>query len=76
MASYTSLHLPFGRSDQDETICNLDHQNTTPEGMRRLFKGLEMTDRAGNVAPGTVYPDQLAPIIRRDREALELVTAR
>lgn len=76
LSSYTSPHLPFGRSKEDETICNLYNQTTTQEALRRLFKGLEMTNRAGNVAPVRVYPDQLAPIIRHDGEALELVKAR
>lgn len=71
-AGPVDLHLP----EEDETICNLYNQTTTQEAMRQLFKGLEMTDRAGNVAPGRVYPDQLAPIIRHDGEALELVKAR
>lgn len=76
LPSYTSPHLLFGRSEEDETICNLYNQTTTQEAMRQLFKGLEMTDRAGNVAPGRIYPDQPAPIIRHDGEALELVKAR
>lgn len=42
--------------------------------MRRLFSGLK--DRLGNLAPGTYYPDQMAPIIRHTGEGLELVYAR
>jgi hypothetical protein len=32
-----------------------------------------LTDRAGNVAPGSVYPDQMAPIIRHGQDGPELV---
>ena len=42
--------------------------------MIRLVKGL--TDRAGNVAPGSVYPDQMAPIIRHGQDGPELVKVR
>lgn len=42
--------------------------------MRRLFPGV--TDRAGNLQPGRVYPDQPGAIIRHDGDGLELVTAR
>ena len=42
--------------------------------MIRFVKGL--TDRAGNVAPGSVYPDQMAPIIRHGQDRRELVKAR
>ena len=42
--------------------------------MIRLVKGL--TDRVGNVAPGSVYPDQMAPIIRHGQDGPELVKAR
>ncbi|WP_269436678.1 SOS response-associated peptidase family protein [Paracoccus liaowanqingii] len=42
--------------------------------MRRLFKGL--TDDAGNLEPGRVYPDQWAPIIRNGEGGPELVKAR
>lgn len=42
--------------------------------MRGLFTGL--TDRVGNLGPGTFYPDQMAPIIRHSGDGLELVRAR
>lgn len=76
LPGYSSPFLPFGRSEDDDTVCNLYNQTTTQEAMRQLFKGLTMTDRAGNVAAGKVYPDQLAPIIRHDGNSLELVKAR
>jgi len=57
-------------------ICNLYSQTTTQEAMRQLFRGLSLTDRLGNLAPGKVYPDQMAPIIRHDGEALEMAMAR
>lgn len=57
-------------------MCNLYSNTTTQEAMRRLFNGL--TDRAGNLEPGRVFPDQLAPIIRHDsgESGLELAKAR
>jgi putative SOS response-associated peptidase YedK len=51
------------------------YSSTLPqEAMRRLFS--DLVDHAGNLEPGQVYPDQLAPIIRRDGDGLELVRAR
>ena len=44
--------------------------------MRRLFAGVNVLDRAGNLEPGEVYPDRLAPIIRNDGDNLELARAR
>ena len=55
-------------------MCNLYSNTTTQEAMRRLFPRLN--DRAGNLTPGEVYPDQLAAIIRQDEAGLELVKAR
>ncbi|TMV36154.1 SOS response-associated peptidase, partial [Thioclava sp. BHET1] len=42
--------------------------------MRTLFKGI--SDRAGNLGPGTFYSDQMAPIIRHGADGLELAKAR
>lgn len=42
--------------------------------MRQLFAGL--TDHTGNLQPGRVYPDYLAPIIRTGDAGPELVMAR
>lgn len=47
---------------------------TSQEALTRLIDGL--TDRAGNLASGSVYPDQLAPIIRNGDDGPELVKAR
>lgn len=55
-------------------MCNLFASKVSQDALRRLFEG--MTDRAGNIQPGLIYPDQLAPIIRHDDEGLELVKAR
>lgn len=57
-------------------MCNLYTQTTAVDAMRRLFDGLKVADSAGNLAPGQVYPDQLAPIIRHDGEGLALARAR
>lgn len=42
-------------------MCNLYRQMTAAQAMRDLFAGLE--NRAGNVEPGDIYPDRMAPII-------------
>lgn len=55
-------------------MCNLYNVTTTQEAMIRLVDGL--TDRAGNLEPGQIYPDQLAPIIRNGAKGPELVRAR
>ncbi|MTH79426.1 SOS response-associated peptidase [Paracoccus aestuariivivens] len=74
---YSSPALPFGRkTGEDEALCNLYNVSTTQEAMRQLFRSFEFTDKAGNLEPGSIYPDRLAPIIRHNREALELVRAR
>jgi putative SOS response-associated peptidase YedK len=55
-------------------MCNLYSSTLPQEAMRRLFP--DLADRAGNLEPGQVYPDQFAPIIRHDGDGLELVRAR
>lgn len=60
----------IGSSD----MCNLYASNASQEALRRTFPGL--TDRAGNLAAGSIYPDQLAPIIRHGSDGPELVKAR
>lgn len=77
--TYTSPNLIVapGAGD-DESVCNLYRQTTAQDAMRQLFKGAVFADRAGNLEPGQIYPDRLAPIIRHDRDSggLELVRAR
>lgn len=55
-------------------MCNLYNVTTNQQAIREIFGGLH--DRAGNLAPGQVYPDQLAPIVRHGADGLELVKAR
>ncbi len=55
-------------------MCNLYSSTTTQEAMRRLFPGLN--DQAGNLQPGRVYPNYLAPVVRHDGGALTLTRAR
>ena len=55
-------------------ICNLYNHTTPQEALVRLIDGL--TDRSGNLAPGSVYPDQMAPILRNGADGPELVKAR
>ena len=66
----------MARSSGNDDVCNLYSQTTTQQAMRQLFSNHPFTDRAGNLEPGSVYPDQLAPIIRHDGGALELARAR
>lgn len=61
-------------SARAKAICNLYNVTTSQEALTRLVEGL--TDRAGNLASGSVYPDQLAPIIRNGEGGRELVKAR
>lgn len=51
-------------------MCNLYNHTTAVEAMRGLFKGLE--NRAGNIEPGSVFPDQMAPIITRNADGAVL----
>lgn len=55
-------------------MCNLYNQTTAAEAMRRLFAGID--NRAGNVEPGDIYPDRLAPIVTAEGEAHALRRAR
>ncbi|MGC1488603.1 MAG: SOS response-associated peptidase [Albidovulum sp.] len=57
-------------------MCNLYTQTRAQEAMRRLFVGQTFYDHTGNLEPGKIYPDQLAPIIRHGEDELELVKAR
>ena len=57
-------------------MCNLYSQTRAQEAMRQLFQHRGWTDRTGNLEPGDIYPDQLAPIIRNAADGgLELVKA-
>lgn len=44
--------------------------------MRQLFPSRAWIDRAGNVEPGSVYPDRLAPIVHCEGESMVLRKAR
>lgn len=57
-------------------MCNTYSQLMAQEAMRQLFADLRWSDRAGNLQPGDIYPDRMAPIVRHDGEGLELVKAR
>ncbi|WP_233092727.1 SOS response-associated peptidase [Paracoccus sp. IB05] len=56
------------------TMCNLYSQTTSPEAMRQLFAGL--TNAAGNIEPGDIWPDRMAPIITAGDDGHVLRTAR
>lgn len=76
LPGYTSPYLQFGRQPEDEPVCNLYTQTRAQEAVRQLFAGKAFADRAGNLAPGDVYPDYLAPIVRHAAQGLELAKAR
>ena len=75
LPSYYSPYAPRGNADDEEIeVCNLYNQTMAVDAMRQLFANLE--NRTGNLEPGEIYPDRLAPIIRHRSEGLELVHAR
>lgn len=43
-------------------MCNLYTSTTAADAMRQIFRDLE--NSAGNMEPGDIYPDRMAPIIR------------
>lgn len=58
LPGYYSPFLPLGRPKlEDEPVCNLFNQTTTQVAMRQLFNGFSLTDRTGNLEPGSIYPD-------------------
>ena len=65
LPGYYSPYLPFGRPPvEDDPVCNLYNQTRGVDAMRQLFAPLQLANRAGNLEPGEIYPDRLAPIIR------------
>jgi putative SOS response-associated peptidase YedK len=73
---YSSHLLPFGRQEL-APMCNLYSQTKAQDAMRQLFEPLPFHDRAGNLPPQPeIYPDQMAPIVRKGPEGLVLVKAR
>lgn len=63
LPGYYSPNLPFGRTPtEDDPVCNLYNQTTTQQAMRQLFSGFAFTDKTGNLEPGSIYPDRLAPL--------------
>lgn len=60
-----------------EAMCNLYSQTRSQDAIRQIVKGMQVTDRLGNLEPGSVYPDQLGPIVRHDQSGgLEMTLAR
>jgi len=56
-------------------MCNLYRQRTGPQAIMDLAKA--MTSTVGNLAPGDIYPDYPAPIVRTDVNGVrELALAR
>lgn len=73
--TYSSPSAPSGNvPDEDIEVCNLYNQTMAVDAMRQLFAGLD--NYTGNLEPGAVYPDRLAPIIRHKPDGLQLVNAR
>lgn len=73
---YNSPDLPFGRQEEDEPVCNLYNQTRAVDAMRQLFTQKPFANLTGNLEPGSIYPDQLAPIIRHGSDGIELTRAR
>lgn len=55
-------------------MCNLYNQTTAVEAMRSLFGRVK--NRSGNIEPGDIYPDRMAPIVTRGVEGHVLRNAR
>ena len=74
---YHSPNMPPGQQEEDHSVCNLYSMTRTTDAMRRLFDDRRWRDSAGNLEPGSVYPDRLGVIIRHDGAGgLELTRAR
>ena len=57
-------------------MCNLYATKLPQDAMRGLFDRRTVDDRLGNLEPREqVYPDQDAPIVRREGETIVLQTA-
>lgn len=57
-------------------MCNLYNQTRAVDAMRQLFDPRRWENRAGNLEPGDIYPDRMAPILRIDAGTLVLEQAR
>jgi putative SOS response-associated peptidase YedK len=57
-------------------MCNFYTSTRAVDAMRQLFPGRTWINLAGNLEPGDVYPDRIAPIIRSDGDGLALQMAR
>ncbi len=55
-------------------MCNLYSQLVTPEAMRQIFGRIR--NDAGNLEPGDIYPDRLAPIVTVEADGHVLRRAR
>jgi len=55
-------------------MCNLYRQKSGPQAIMDAAKA--MSSQVGNLAPGDVYPDYAAPIVRWEREERVLASAR
>lgn len=57
-------------------MCNLYTQTRAVDAIRDLFEPKHWENRAGNLEPGDIYPDRLAPLVRIENGALVLDRAR
>ena len=57
-------------------MCNLFNSTRAVDAMRQLFPDRAWTNLAGNLPPGDIYPDRMAPILRAEAEGLVLQMAR
>ena len=74
---YHSPNMPPGQQENDDDVCNLYSMTRTADAMRRLFDDRPWLDSAGNLEPGSVYPDRMGAVVRHDcAGGLELARAR
>jgi putative SOS response-associated peptidase YedK len=57
-------------------MCNLYTQTRAADAMRGMFAPKRWENRAGNLEPGDIYPDRMAPILRIEAGTLLLERAR
>lgn len=57
-------------------MCNLYSLTRTQEAMRQLFGAYAYSDLAGNLQPGQIYPNGIAPVLRHGDAGFELAMAR
>jgi len=65
---------PDAAATEGLSVCNLYTQTKGPQAIIELARA--MRSMAGNLQPGDVYPDYIAPIVRNEDSELVLTMAR